>query len=76
MKSKAPESNASVRAQIDKTLNRVATDRKNSVATRERGVPERVWDEVDGERMALPTDTSILVSLGLPVVIEPLEIFL
>jgi thiamine biosynthesis protein ThiC len=73
---KTPKSNASVRAQIHKTPNRVATDRKKSVATREKGMPEPVRDEVDGGRMALPTNTSILVSLGLPVVIEPLEIFL
>ena len=68
MKSKAPESNASVRAQIH--------NRKKPVATRERGVLERVRDDVDGERMAIPANTSILVSLGLPVVIEALEIFL
>jgi thiamine biosynthesis protein ThiC len=78
MKSKTPKSNASVRAQIHKTRNRVATARKKSVATRERGGPEQVRDEVDDRRMAIPTNTStsILVSLGLPVVIEPLEIFL
>ena len=39
MKSKTPKSKASVRAQIHKTRNRVATDHKKSVATRERGVP-------------------------------------
>ena len=73
---KTPKSNASVRAQIHTTRNRVATDRKKSVATREKGMPESVRDEVDGGRMAIPTNTSILVSLGLPVVIEQLEIFL
>ena len=76
MKSKTLKSNASGRAQTYKTRNRVATDRKKSAATRKRGVPELVRDEVDDERMAIPTNTSILVSLGLPVVIEPLEIFL
>jgi len=68
MKSKTPKSNAS--------RSRVATDHKESVATREKGTPELVRDEVDDGRMAIPTNTSILVSLGLPVVIEPLEIFL
>ncbi|WP_035355011.1 hypothetical protein [Edaphobacter aggregans] len=76
MKSKTPKSNASVRAQIHKTPNRVATDHKKSVATREKGMPELVRDEVDAGRMAIPTNTSILVSLALPVVIEHLEIFL
>ena len=75
MKSKTPKSNASVRAQIHKTRNRAATDQKTSVATREKGMPELVRDEVDDGRMAIPTNTSILVGLGLPVVIEQLEIF-
>ena len=76
MKSKIPKSNASVRAQIRKTRNRAATDHKKPVAMRERGVPELVRDEVDDGRMAIPTNASILVSLGLPVVIEQLEISL
>ena len=73
---KTPKSNASVRGQIHKTRNRIATDHKKSVATREKGMPELVRDEVDGGRMAIPANTSILVRLGLPVVIEPLEISL
>jgi thiamine biosynthesis protein ThiC len=73
---KTPTSNASVRAPIHKTRNRVATANKKSVATREQGKPELVRNKVGEGRMAIPTNTSILVSLGLPVVIEPLEIFL
>ena len=76
MKSKTPKSNASVRAQIHTTRNRVAADHKKSVATREKGLPEPVRDEADDRRMPIPPNTSILVGLGLPVVIEPLEIFL